>query len=186
MNAIDTLLHDLEKTGGLTDVVVLLVCLTLAFGACWRAGRGQPKESIWFGRSVVDGLLFPVVLLVLVYAAKLWVNHYQVAPLLRVAIPVLTSLVVIRFLARVLTTAFPASALARLAERLFSWMAWIAAILWILGVLPEVRSELDAIHLAFGKSNVSVLTLIEGTLSSGAMLVLVLWVSATLERRILQ
>ena len=32
MNAIDTLLHDLEKTGGLTDVVVLLVCLTLAFG----------------------------------------------------------------------------------------------------------------------------------------------------------
>ncbi len=186
MTALDALLSDLEKTGGLIELAVLLACLAIAFGACWRAGRGQPKESIWFGRNVIDGLLFPVVSLVLVYGAKQWLNHHQVAPLLRVAVPMLTSLVGIRFLARVLTTAFPNSALARLAERLFSWMAWIAAILWILGVLPDVMRELDSIHLVFGKTQISVLNIIEGTLSSGAMLVLALWLSATLEQRILR
>jgi small-conductance mechanosensitive channel len=98
---------------------------------------------------------------------------------------VLISLAGIRFLARVLTSVFPASGLARLIERLFSWLAWIAAVLWILGLLPAVMDEMDAIQFAFGKSHVSLLTIVQGVLSSGVVLVLALWISAALEKRVL-
>ena len=99
--------------------------------------------------------------------------------------PVLISLAGIRFLARVLTVVFPRSGMARLIERLFSWLAWIAAVLWILGLLQPVMEQMEAIHFAFGKSKVSLLNIVEGVLSSGVVLVVTLWISAVLERKVL-
>jgi small-conductance mechanosensitive channel len=106
--------------------------------------------------------------------------------LLKVAVAVLVALAGIRFLARVLAAVFPDSAMARLVERLFSWLAWIAAVLWIVGLLPAVMEEMDAIHFVFGKSKISLLSLVQGLLSSGVVLVLALWISSVLERRILR
>lgn len=185
MTELDKLLIDLAQPGVAVELMVLAGCLAVAYGLCWLIGRNQPKDSIWFGRAVVDGLLFPLLSLVFAYVARTVVDDYQVVPVLRIAVPVLVSLVGIRFLARVLTVVFPASSLARLAERLFSWLAWIAAILWIAGLLPDVMREMDAIQFVFGKSKISVLTLLQGLLSAGVVLVVALWISATLERRIL-
>ena len=70
-------------------------------------------------------------------------------------------------------------------ERVFSWLAWIAAVLWIVGLLPVVMAEMDAIQIAFGKSRISLLGLIQGALSAGVVLVLALWISATVEKRVL-
>jgi small-conductance mechanosensitive channel len=107
------------------------------------------------------------------------------APLLKVAVPVLVSLAGIRFLARVFMVVFPGSSLARMVERLFSWFAWLAAMLWIVGVLPVLMDQMNAIHFDFGKSRISLLGVIQGLLSSGAVLVLALWISAVLEKRVL-
>ena len=57
--------------------------------------------------------------------------------------------------------------------------------LWITGWLPMVLSELESIHLNFGKSHVDLRTLIEGLVSSVLMLMSVLWLSSTIERRLL-
>jgi small-conductance mechanosensitive channel len=46
-------------------------------------------------------------------------------------------------------------------------------------------AEMDAIHFAFGKSRISLLGVVQGVLSSGVVLVLALWISAALERRVL-
>jgi small-conductance mechanosensitive channel len=59
-------------------------------------------------------------------------------------------------------------------------------VLWIVGLLPAVMEEMDAIYFVFGKSKVSLLSLAQGVLSSGVVLVLALWISAVLERRILR
>jgi small-conductance mechanosensitive channel len=164
---------------------VLLGCLFAAFGICWLIGRRRSHDSVWFGRAIVDGLLFPLLALGLTYSAKLALAPSQPVPLLKVAVPVLISLAGIRFIARVFTVVFPASAMARMVERLFSWMAWIAAVLWIVGLLPLVMEEMDSISFAFGKSKLSLLGLVQGVLSSGAVLVLALWISAALEKRVL-
>jgi small-conductance mechanosensitive channel len=185
MSALDTLVHDLGQPGVPLELAVLLGCVVLAFGLCWLAGRKQPADSVWFGRIILDGLLFPLAALALTYSAMLVLARQQPIALLKVAVPVLVSLAGIRFLARVFTVVFPASRLARLVERLFSWLAWLAAVLWIVGLLPVVMQEMDALRFSFGKSHISLLGLIQGLLSSGAVLVLVLWISAALEKRVL-
>jgi small-conductance mechanosensitive channel len=189
MTEIEQLMRDLSRPGVALELGVLLGCLVLAYGFCYALGRkriGNASDSIWFGRAVVDGVLFPLVALVFTYAARHVVDDYQRIVVLKVAVPILISLLGIRVLARVLTAVFPASALARLAERLFSWLAWAAAVLWIIGLLPSVMEEMDSIQFVFGKSKISVLSLVEGLLSSGVVLVVALWISAALEKRILR
>jgi small-conductance mechanosensitive channel len=185
MTELDTLVHELGQPGVPWQLAVLLGCLALAYGVCWLIRRKRSSDSVWFGQAIVDGLLFPLLALVLTYSAMLVLAQRQPVPLLKVAVPVLISLAGIRFLARVFTVVFPASALARMVERLFSWLAWLAAVLWILGLLPTLMDEMDSIHFAFGKSSVSLLGLVQGLLSSGAVLVLTLWISAALEKRVL-
>src|SRR4051812_17923401 len=120
MTEIDKLVQDLGQPGVPAQFAVLLGCLAVAFGICWLIGRKQPPDSVWFGRGVVDGLLFPLLALGLTYSAMLALAPLQPVALLKVAVPVLISLAGIRFLARVFTVVFPASGMARLVERLFS------------------------------------------------------------------
>jgi small-conductance mechanosensitive channel len=191
MNAFEKLLQGLVHPGLAWEIAALVACLALALALCWGAGRaagdrtsGDP--SVWFGRGIVDGLLFPLLALVFAYSAMWGLGQSQSVALLRIAVPILVSLAGIRFLARVLTVVFPASALARLIERLFSWLAWLAAVLWIVGLLPAVTQEMESIRFTFGKSRTSLLDLTGGVLSAGAVMVVALWISAVLERRVLQ
>jgi small-conductance mechanosensitive channel len=186
MTELDQLLRDLGHPGMPAEVGALLACLAIAFGVSWLIGRKQAGESVWFGRGVIDGLLFPLLALAFTYSAMLVLAHSQKVVLLKVAVPVLMSLAGIRFIARVFTVVFPQSGLARLVERLFSWMAWLAAVLWILGLLPAVMDEMEGIQFAFGKSHVSLLVIVLGVLSGGAVLVLTLWISAVVERNVLR
>lgn len=167
------------------EVAVLALCVLLAWGVCRWFGRDQPKDSIWFGRNTFDGLLFPLLALVFTDLGRRALLEVQTVLVLRIAVSVLVALVAIRFVARVLAAVFPASAVMRLVERTVSWVAWIAAILWIVGLLPSVLEELDSIHLAFGKSPVSLRTILEGVASAGLVLMIALWISATIEKRVL-
>jgi small-conductance mechanosensitive channel len=186
MTDLDKLVRDLGHPGVPWELGVLLGCLALAFAVCWLIGRKHSSDSVWFGRAIVDGLLFPLLALVLTYSAMLVLARGQPVALLKVAVAVLIALAGIRFLARVMAAVFPASSMARLIERLFSWLAWIAAVLWIIGLLPAVMDEMDAIKFVFGKSKISLLSVAQGLLSSGVVLVLALWISAVLEKRILR
>jgi small-conductance mechanosensitive channel len=165
--------------------VVLAACLIIAWAVCRWFGRDQPKDSIWFGRRTLDGLLFPMLALLLIDLARRALVFYQPVLLLRIAVPVFTSLVAIRFFARVLQAVFPGSALARLLERTVSWVAWIGTILWIVGLLPPVLAELDGITLAFGRTSVSLRTILNGLLSAALVMVIALWISTVIEKRIL-
>jgi len=186
MTTIDELLRRLAHPGLPVEAAALAGCLAAAFAISWLIGRRHSAESVWFGRATVDGLLFPLLALVFTYSASLALRGAQAVALLKVAVPVLVSLAGIRFIARVFTVVFPKSALARLVERLFSWLAWIAAVLWIVGLLPAVMSEMDAIDFAFGKSRISLLAIVNAVLSAGAVLVVTLWISAAVERKVLR
>jgi small-conductance mechanosensitive channel len=186
MTDFDDLLGALSHRGIGWEAFTLVACLASAYGICWLTGRRQPPESVLYGRFLVDGVLFPLLALALTYFARVGLGGLQPVPLLRLAIPVLMSLAGIRLLARVFTIVFPRSAMARTMERVFSWLAWIAAVLWILGLLPAVLAELETISFTIGKGKVSVLAILQGILSAGLVLVLALWLSAALERKVLR
>jgi small-conductance mechanosensitive channel len=185
---LDELLAALSHSSAWIEIAVVLGCLGLAW-AVVRLLRGAeaPPQSVWFGRRIVDGALFPALTLVLAYVARGVLPALGVPlAVFKIALPVLLSFAIIRLSVRVLTAAFPASRFVRLAERTISWVAWLAVVGWITGVLPVVLEELDNIHLKLGGARMTVRNLIEGALSAGFVLVLVLWVSAAIEQRLLR
>lgn len=168
------------------ELGVLALCLGLAYGLARWVGRGHTGDSVWLGHRPLDGLLFPVLALVLIYAARYGLARYQAVAVLKLALPIFMSLAAIRLCVRVLTASFPLSASFRRLERWLSWLVWGVAVLWIVGLLPAVLAEMEQIHLALGKTQVSLRTMVEGLLSSGLVLMLVLWLSASIEKRILR
>ena len=173
----------------LLELLSLAVCVGLAWGLVrlLRRALGQQDErSIWFGRREVDGVLFPLVLLCLGYGARALLDRYIAIAAFRVAIPVLVSLVVIRVGVNVLRAAFTQARWARTLEHTISWVAWLAMVLWVSGLLPVILNELDQITWKVGGSTLSVRTLIEGLLTAGAVLIITLWISSAFETRLLR
>jgi len=182
------LLAHLTSRHALLELAAFAGCLLLAW-LLVRALRGpQPARegSVWFGQRIVDGVLFPLVALVLALGARWLLAQAWPTAVFRLVVPVLLSLAVIRLTVRVLHEAFPASALVRLLERTFSWVVWAAVVLWVTGLLPLLLDELDQIRWKLGSTTVSVRNLLEGALSAVLVLTLTLWLSSLLEKQLLK
>ena len=187
MDFLDKLIHDFRSTNTLLELAILAVSLLLAYGVAQavQSRHDAAKPSVWLGRSVLEGALFPLLALLFTEVARAIAEHYTSVFLLRMAVQMLLSLAVIRLVARVLTKTFANSTVARLVERIFSWLAWGVAVLGSLGVLPDVMAEMNAIQFSFGKTPVSLLGVIEGLLAVGLVTIVVLWLSATFEERVI-
>lgn len=173
----------------LTELAVLGACGGMAWllvSLLSRAVGTRDAGSIMFGRSMVDGVLFPLLLLCLAYLAQALLVRWVPLAVFKIAIPVLISLLVIRFGVKVLQAAFSTTPLVRLLERSISWLAWLAMVLWVSGLLPIILEELDQISWKVGGSNLSVRTMLEGALTAGAVLIVTLWISAAIESRLLR
>lgn len=167
------------------DAAILLGALVTAWLVTKLLGKDAPKDSILFGERQFDGLLFPLIALGIVFIAHHGLKGYQEAIFLRTAIYVLSLMSGFRLIARVLLVAYPSSMWVRLVERLVAWTGWIIGLLWITGLLPRVLNELQSIELNFGKSKLDMRTLFEGVLSIVVMIVITLWLSYLIERKVL-
>ena len=178
----------LARPESLMALGAFAVCLVLAWLMTWGVQRvfsGQDL-AILLGRRLIDGVLFPVLLLGLTFVARTLLTLQQPVPLFSVLLPVCISLAVIRLGVKVLQVAFANAPFVRVLERTISWLAWGAVVLWVTGILPLVLNELDQISWKIGGSVLSVRTMIEGALTAGAVLIVALWVSAAIEARLLK
>jgi len=182
------LADSLLRPSALTELALIAGCLAVAWGvASVLKGTKVRHASVLFGRRVIDGVLFPVLALALAYGARALLPSLGVPPgVFRVAIPVLISLVAIRFTVRVLGAAFPSSSAIRSIERTVSWLAWIAVALWVTGVLPILLEGAEDVHWAFGATRITLRNVIEGTLSAIVVLVVALWISAAVEASLIK
>ncbi|MEO8805115.1 MAG: mechanosensitive ion channel domain-containing protein [Burkholderiaceae bacterium] len=186
-NELNELLGSLAQPGALTELVVLVACLALAW-ALVRLIRGPqvPEASIFFGRRIVDGVMFPVLALALAFAAKLALAGTVRAAVFKLAVPILLSLVIIRLSVRVLGVTFPGLRWVRVVERSISWLAWIAVVLWVTGALPLLLDAMDEVQWKIGVARISLRNVVEGTLTAGLVMVLALWLSAAIEKQLLR
>jgi small-conductance mechanosensitive channel len=181
------LLRALVRPDALTELVVLAGCLVLAWGVVrLMRGPARPEASIWFGGRIVDGVLFPVLALALSFGAKLTLAGFLKPAVFKLAVPILISLVVIRLSVRVLGVTFANTGWMRIVERSISWLAWIAVVLWVTGVLPLAMDVMADVTWKVGAGRMSLRNLVEGVLTAGLVLVLALWVSAAIEHRLLR
>ncbi|MFT7114857.1 MAG: small-conductance mechanosensitive channel [Rhodoferax sp.] len=155
-------------------------------GLMSRALGLREKNSVLFGKRIFDGVLFPLLLLCLTYVAKLLVVQWIPLAIFKIVLPVLVSLLVIRFGVKVLQVALPTTPLVRLLERSISWLAWLGVVLWVSGLLPVLLEALDQISWRVGGATLSVRTLLEGALTACAVLIGTLWISSAIEARLLR
>jgi small-conductance mechanosensitive channel len=190
-NHFKALLADFRRSDFGYELLALIGCLVAAWVVVWllRRAFAQSKEvgadSVLFGRRGIDGILFPLISLALVYTLNVTLFPAPEYALFRVATLMLCALAAIRLIARVVALAYPDSTAGRLMEQFFSWAVWLGIVLWLAGVLPIVTKELESITFSLGKSKVSLLGLFEGILAALLVIVLSLWVSAVIERRLL-
>ena len=174
----------------LIELAVLAACVLLAWGVAASVRRALRMEdesaSVLFGRKVVDGVLFPALLLALGYTARAVLLKFVPLAVFKVAIPVLVSLVVIRVGVKVLQVALHGAPWVKVLERSISWLAWLGMVLWVSGLLPLVLKELDAITWTMGSATMSLRTMLEGAITAAAVLILALWISAAIEARLLR
>ena len=183
-------LQALTKPTALVELAAFVACLVLAWVVV-RLVRGRdPKPgSVWFGEGIVDGVLFPLLALMLATVVRwAFIAHAPQLPqaVFRLVVPVLLSLAVIRLTVRVLHKTYPDSGVMRVVERSVSWVAWIAVVLWLTGVLPLLLAELDQIKWHFGGTTISVRNVLEGIVASVVVLVLALWLSSVVEARLIK
>ncbi|MBT9494041.1 MAG: mechanosensitive ion channel [Paucibacter sp.] len=179
----------LLSPNSLVGLALLLACLGLSWVVVSLLQRRihHQQQSVFFGQRIVDGVLFPILALLLALLAKavlpmLGISH----AVFKVAVPVLVSLLIIRLTVQVLRTALPKSALIELIEQTVSWAAWVGSILWVIGVLPWLRDELNDITFKLGATKISVTNLIEASMTALIVIVLALWLASVIESRLLR
>jgi small-conductance mechanosensitive channel len=187
LKSLQQALTDMTPQAVAAEVGMLLASLALAYGLVWLGGgRGRREPSIWFGRRLYDGVFFPLAALLVGVVLRWALKDLLPVGLLRLAVPILASLLLIRVSVQVLRTAFPHSPIVRGLERTVSWLVWGGLVLWLTGLLPLLLEEMEALQWRVGGASLSLLMIVQGALSAGAVLLLVLWLSATIESRLLK
>ena len=164
-------------------------CVLLAWGVVRlvrRVSANRDNSSILFGKRIIDGVLFPLLLLMLAYIASVFLSRVVPLAVFKVAVPVLLSLAVIRLGVKVLQAAFKNAPWVRALERSISWLAWLAMLLWVSGLLPVMLEELDGIKWKMGSSTLSLRNLLEGALTACVVILITLWISSTIESKLLR
>src|SRR5450830_1241061 len=85
-------LSQVDARGIAIELAALAACVALAWAVCKWFGRDQPRDSIWFGERTFDGLLFPLLALVLTDLARRVAVDFQPVMVLRIAVSMFLSL----------------------------------------------------------------------------------------------
>lgn len=177
----------LQRPVALVEIGILLGCLSLAWLVVrlWRGRQGDVR-SIWLGRHVIDGAMFPVLSLGLALLAYRLFRGSLPMVVFQVVLPVLTSLTVIRVTVKVLQVVFPDTHAMRVLERTVSWLVWLAAVLWMTGLLPIMQAELESVTWTMGGSVVNLRSVVEGAINAVLFLILSLSLSSAIESQLLK
>lgn len=142
-------------------------------GRAWQLGQGSLKRVI-----------FPLAALTLVYFARLGLHDIMHTHLLKLALPLLGSLALIRLVFYILRHSFADGTWLAGFERVFATIAWLLVALHILGLLPTLIDGLEAVALPIGKSKLNLWQVLQGTVTVAITLLAALWLSNTLEARL--
>ena len=175
----------------LADVAAVAACCLAAWGiAHLLRARTRNEARSWgilLGDKGFDGVLFPALCLLLAWSAREALTALDVpTPLFRIALPALAALVIMRLGVRVLRAAFPTAAGVGVLERSLSWLIWLVAVLWIIGLLPVLLEESESVRWKVGGVSLSLRSVLEAGVNVAVTLLLALWLSAALESRLLR
>jgi small-conductance mechanosensitive channel len=184
------LLEEFQEFDGADVEHLAIVLLAMLFGAAvglWVSRRNAPALSSRQAlvRALLVGVTFPLVTCIALALVRLTPYGVNAGMLPKLAVPIFASLTVIRAVARVLRRLFPDSSPVRTLINAVSVLIWFGVVLHVAGLLPVVEQELESIMIPLGKSQASVLTLLQGLALVACTLLAALWLSSALESRLM-
>ena len=192
------LFNDLNDPAVLWQVAVIAACVISGWGLSRLLRRAwQEREERLTGHPVVkivgvesfERVMTPVVVLVLLAVARFSLSGFMNVSLLRIAMPLASSLAVIRFAFYMLRRVFGRHGRIGGAvvtfERVFALLVWLAVALYILGAWPDIFRFLDTTTIPLGKNEASLAAILKAIVSVVVLLMLSLWAGAALEDRLM-
>ena len=176
----------IESPRGGAELALTALCVALGWLIDRRFEAARERRA---GETRLPGsfvrLAFPLAALALTYAASFVWSRFVGPPFfLAIATPILVALAVIRMVAYGLRRLFPSQAWLPAWELAIGTAIWGVAILYFLGVLPEIASALDDLVIPIGKTQLSLLTIFKGAAVVVVTLVVTLWISGVIEQRL--
>ncbi|MGH8853091.1 MAG: mechanosensitive ion channel family protein [Telluria sp.] len=188
------LFGDINKPAILWQALVIVLCVVVGWGLArlmhrsWLENR-QHTGLIGLGMGSFARVLPPLLILGLLVVARAIMAGYQNVHLLDVAVPLCSSMAVIRtffyLLRRVFARHGQLGETLRTFEKIFALVVWLGVALHITGALPDVMRFFDRTFLPVGKHKVTLSDLVEGVVSIVVLMMLALWAGAALEERLM-
>ena len=178
-------LHDPEVVW---QIAVLLFCFVLA----WAAGRALrlsrvEADGIWkFGVGGLRRILFPVVALLPLTLSIAALKHWIEVDLLRLFVPLLLSLLLVRFFFYLLRHVFAQGSVVRSFERTIAVLVWGGLVLHVSGLLPDVVDFLDGVAFHLGAQKLTLWLVLQGLFWVVITLLAAMWLSGTIEARLMR
>ncbi|MDK9704088.1 MAG: mechanosensitive ion channel [Sulfuritalea sp.] len=180
------MLADLREPDLIWQLLALAACLLLAkLGERLVRSRQIGAGSGWeFGRGGLKRITFPLLAVVLILIARPVAEEWIRVSLLSLALPLLSSLAVIRVVFYVLRLSFAESTWLVQFERVFAGLVWVVVALHITGLLPGVIDVLESVAFTAGKQKLTLWNLLQGAAAVLVTVFLALWLSGAIERRL--
>jgi len=195
---IDDLLDDLSRPGMPWQIGSIVACMLVGWLVArlvkvwWRSRPGH-EDSLHTGVDSFTNVVGPLLVVGLLSLAQFLLAKYRFhTNIVRVAIPIFWSLGVIRLVfylvRRVFARRRPLDESFITLEKVFALIVWIAVVLYITGMWPDIVDFLDSYMLKYGpkkSSQVSLADLLQGIVTVAVLLMLALWAGTALEERLM-
>lgn len=145
----------------------------------------RAPEGWKVGIGGINRVLFPLTSLVFVYLAHAILSNWHDASLLKLAMTLLLAMAMIRLVVYALRYIFSPSGWVRTMENAIASIVWLVLTFHLVGLLPDILRALDSIKFGVGKSQLSLLVLMQALLIILVTLFVALWLSRLVENRLM-
>jgi len=179
------ILADVRDPDFIWQVLALAACL----GTAWlieRWWRARHEEGAGRLKDAGSRLAFPLCAMLLVGVARLALENVIPVNLLKLAMPLLGSLALVRAVVFVLRQAFPRATWLTTWERIIATLVWGWLALYITDLLPHVIDALERVDFVIGRQHVNLWVIIHGLLTVSLTVIVALWIAGIIEARLMR
>jgi small-conductance mechanosensitive channel len=191
VNSLEPLLLSLWKDLHDARVLWQLAVIAVSVAIAWWVSRLllprliDPGVKWQYGAGGLRSVRFPLIALVLVLLGRWVLAHYQNVSLLKLAVPLLMALAIIRIVIYMLHLVFTEGAAVSTTGRVISWVVWLGFAIYITGYAPDLIDFLDETGFRLGKQHLSLLIVLQTMLSIVIALLISLWLGHLFEGRVM-
>ncbi|MBK7899056.1 MAG: mechanosensitive ion channel [Azonexus sp.] len=175
---------DLRDPDFVWQVVALFVSLGVAalVARAWRSRGGERPQAL---HAAGSRLAFPLTAMALAGVAQIGLRGVIHVNLLKVAVPLLGSMALVRGIVYVLRRSFPEAAWLAAWERMLAFLIWGWLALYITDLAPTVIHGLEQVSLSVGRTSLNLWMILHGLVTVFLTVVAALWIGGVVESRLM-